>query len=100
MLDQKKRRSNSPEKEKGRGTPDVFSSSSCSSLSQNIPAKSVPLHEGTHTNTLTVSRQSPLLFKMRALQLLVLLLFGLVGAQQQALMDYLERRLLAIEVRT
>ncbi|KAA0707710.1 Olfactomedin-like protein 3A [Triplophysa tibetana] len=36
---------------------------------------------------------------MRALQLLVLLLFGLVGAQQQALMDYLERRLLAIEDR-
>lgn len=37
---------------------------------------------------------------MRALQLLVLFLSGLVGAQQQALMDYLERRLLAIEVRT
>lgn len=37
---------------------------------------------------------------MRALQLLVLVLSGLVGAQQQALMDYLERRLLAIEVRT
>ncbi|XP_055039690.1 olfactomedin-like protein 3A [Misgurnus anguillicaudatus] len=36
---------------------------------------------------------------MRALQLLVLFLFGLVGAQQQALMDYLERRLLAIEDR-
>ncbi|XP_051532374.1 olfactomedin-like protein 3A [Myxocyprinus asiaticus] len=36
---------------------------------------------------------------MRALQLLVLVFSGLVGAQQQALMDYLERRLLAIEDR-
>lgn len=40
-------------KKQRRGAPDVFSPSSCSSLSQNIPAKSVPLREGTHTNTLT-----------------------------------------------
>ncbi|XP_026131490.1 olfactomedin-like protein 3A [Carassius auratus] len=48
---------------------------------------------------LSFSHQSVPVFKMRALQLLVLLLSGLVGAQQQALMDYLERRLLAIEDR-
>lgn len=53
-----------------------------------------------HKHTLSVSNQFPPVFKMRALQLLVLVLSGLVGAQQQALMDYLERRLLAIEVRT
>lgn len=47
-----------PEKEIQRGTPDVFSSSSCSALSQNIPAKSVPLHEGTHTNPLNHLRSS------------------------------------------
>jgi len=54
----------------------------------------------THTHTLTISKQSPPVFNMRALQFLVLVLSSLVGAQQQALMDYLERRLLAIEVRT
>lgn len=35
---------------------------------------------------------------MRVFQFLVVLLGGLAAAQQQALMDYLERRLLAIEV--
>lgn len=35
---------------------------------------------------------------MRGLKFLIVLLGGLVAAQQQALMDYLERRLLAIEV--
>lgn len=91
-----------------RAAPDVLGSSSRSALSLNIPANLVSLHEGfstppvikTYSHTLTVSKQSPPVFKMRALQLLVLVLSGLVGAQQQALMDYLERRLLAIEVRT
>lgn len=36
---------------------------------------------------------------MRVLHFLVVLFGGLATAQQQALMDYLERRLLAIEVR-
>lgn len=35
---------------------------------------------------------------MRVFQLFVVLFGGLAAAQQQALMDYLERRLLAIEV--
>lgn len=90
-----------------RAAPDVLGSSSRSALSLNIPANLMPLHEGfstppvinaySHTHSF---KQSPPVFKMRALQLLVLVLSGLVGAQQQALMDYLERRLLAIEVRT
>lgn len=44
------------------------------------------------------TRTFPSWIKMRVLQFLIVLLGGLVAAQQQALMDYLERRLLAIEV--
>lgn len=53
-----------------------------------------------HIHSRSREGQGPLCLSVmvRILHFLVVLLCGLATAQQQALMDYLERRLLAIEV--